>query len=146
MTEITKQKPPFWFWIIAVVGLLWNGLGVNQYLHQAYKTDALKEMYPDPKIYDMILNTPSWVMAAFATAVFFGLLGCLLLLLRKKWAYPMFIISLLGIVAQMIYNIFMSGAMEVYGPGAVLMPLTIFLFGLLLLWFTKKSIKQQWVN
>lgn len=146
MTEITRQKPPFWFWIIAIIGIIWNGLGVNQYLHQAYKTNGLKEMYLDPKILDMVLSTPSWVMAAFATAVFCGLLGSLLLSLRKKWALPLFIISLIGIIVQGYYTIFMSGAMDVYGPGAVLMPITILIFGLVLITFTQKSIKQSWIN
>ena len=146
MTEITRQKPPFWFWIIAIIGIIWNGLGVNQYLHQAYKTNGLKEMYLDPKILEMVLSTPSWVMAAFATAVFCGLLGSLLLSLRKKWALPLFIISLIGIIVQGYYTIFMSGAMDVYGPGAVLMPITILIFGLVLITFTQKSIKQSWIN
>ena len=146
MTVISKQTPPFWFWIIAIIGLIWNGLGVNQYLHQAYKTDTLKKMYPDPKILDMVLNTPSWVMAVFAVAVFFGLLGSLLLTLRKKWALPLFVISLLGIIAQTVYTIFMSGAIDVYGYGALLMPLTILMLGLVFIIFSKKSIKQGWIS
>jgi lipid-A-disaccharide synthase-like uncharacterized protein len=146
MTQETKQKPPFWFWMIAIIGIIWNGLGLNQYLHQVYKTEGLKKMYPDPEVLEAILNTPSWVMAAFATAVLFGLLGCLLLLLRKQWAYPFFVLSLLGAALQSYYTIFMSPAINIYGYGALLMPLTILLLGFIFVIFAKKCVRQSWIN
>ena len=114
-------------------------MGVNQYLQQAYKTDAFKAMYPDEKVLKMVLNTPSWVMVAFALAVFGGLLGSILLLSRKKTAKPVFLVSLIAIVIQMSYNVFLSGAMEVYGPGVMVMPIMVIGFAIFILTFTKKS-------
>ncbi len=29
MSETLKQKPPFWFWIVSVIGVIWNAMGVN---------------------------------------------------------------------------------------------------------------------
>ena len=133
------NKPNTWYWIIGVIALLWNGMGVNQYLQQAYNTDAFKAMYPDEKVMEIALNTPSWVMGAFAIAVFGGLLGSILLLLRKKIAKPIFLVSLIAIIIQMFYNVFMSGAMEVYGPGVVIMPIMVIGFAVFILWYTKKS-------
>ncbi|KAB1159900.1 hypothetical protein F7018_06200 [Tenacibaculum aiptasiae] len=134
-----SNKPQKRFWVIAVISLLWNGMGVNQYLQQAYNTDAFKAMYPDEKVMEMVQNTPSWAMAAFALAVFGGFIGSIFLLLRRKLAKPMFLISLVAIVIQMFYNLFMSGAMEVYGPGAVIMPIMVIGFALFILWYTKRS-------
>ena len=133
------NKPTVWFWVIGIISLLWNGMGVNQYLQQAYKTDAFKAMYPDEKVLKMVLNTPSWVMVAFALAVFGGLLGSILLLSRKKTAKPVFLVSLIAIVIQMSYNVFLSGAMEVYGPGVMVMPIMVIGFAIFILTFTKKS-------
>ncbi|WP_299120037.1 hypothetical protein [uncultured Tenacibaculum sp.] len=134
-----SNKPQKRFWVIAVISLLWNGMGVNQYLQQAYNTDAFKAMYPDEKVMEMVQNTPSWAMAAFALAVFGGFIGSIFLLLRRKLAKPMFLISLVAIVIQMFYNLFMSGAIEVYGPGAVIMPIMVIGFALFILWYTKRS-------
>ncbi|MCF2874215.1 MULTISPECIES: hypothetical protein [unclassified Tenacibaculum] len=134
-----SNKPQKRFWVIAVISLLWNGMGVNQYLQQAYNTDAFKAMYPDEKVMEMVQNTPSWAMTAFALAVFGGFIGSIFLLLRRKLAKPMFLISLVAIVIQMFYNLFMSGAMEVYGPGAVIMPIMVIGFALFILWYTKRS-------
>lgn len=45
-------------------------------------------------------SQPAWVIAAFAIAVWGGALGCLALLLRKKWAMPILLVSLIGILAK----------------------------------------------
>lgn len=135
----TSNKPTIWFWVIGIIAVLWNAMGVNQYLQQAYNTDAFKAMYPDEKVLEMALNTPSWVMGAFAIAVFGGALGSVFLLLRKKIAKPIFLVSLIAIVIQMFYNVFMSGALDVYGLGAVIMPIMIIGFAVFILWYTKKS-------
>ncbi|CAM1353942.1 hypothetical protein [Tenacibaculum insulae] len=142
----TSHKPTIWFWVLSIIALLWNAMGVNQYLQQAYNTDTFKAMYPDEKVLEMALNTPSWVMAAFAIAVFSGLLGSIFLLLRKKIAKPVFIVSLVTIVIQMFYNVFMSGAMDVYGPGAVIMPIMVIGFAVFILWYTKKSATKGWLS
>jgi len=146
MSTITKQKPPIWYWIIAAFALLWNAMGVYQYLQQAYQTDAFKAMYPDPETLEMVINTPGWVMAAFATAVFFGFLGSLALVLRKRWAKPLLLISLIGIVAQLTYNLFISNALEVYGPGAVIMPMMVLIFGLVIFYLAKKAETKGWIS
>ena len=140
------NKPTVWFWVIGIISLLWNGMGVNQYLQQAYKTDAFKAMYPDEKVLEMAQNTPSWVMAAFAVAVFGGFLGSIFLLLRKKIAKPVFLISLIAIVIQMTYNVFMSGALEVYGAGVLIMPFMVIGFAFFILWHTKKCEAKGWLS
>jgi hypothetical protein len=146
MTEVTKQKPPFWYWIFAFMGLVWTAINLNLYLQQAFKTQYLKEMYEDPIILEMIYNTPSWVMAAFAVNVIFGFLGCILLLLRKKWALNLFIISFLGILVQMGYQIFMSESIPYYGPLGLILPITVILIGFALVALAKKGIKHLWIN
>ncbi len=139
-------KPPVWFWVISVVALLWNLMGVNMYLQQAYQTDSFKSMYNTPELLEMVNSTPAWAIAAFAIAVFAAALGCISLLLRKSWAKNLFLLSLIGIVVQMIYNLFISKAMEIYGPGAALMPILVIVVGLFLLWYSKKAITKGWIS
>ena len=142
----SSTKPPVWFWVIGVIALLWNLMGVNAYLQQAYQTDSFKAMYNTPELLEMVNNTPAWAIAAFAIAVFAGALGCISLLLRKSWAKPLFLLSLIGIVVQMIYNLFISKAMEVYGPGAALMPILVIVVGLFLVWYSKKAFTKGWIS
>ena len=76
MTENTTNKPPLWFWIVSIIGLAWNGMGVNAYLQQAYNTENFREMYP-PEQLEIVANQPAWLTATFAIAIFGGALGCL---------------------------------------------------------------------
>lgn len=146
MTGFSKQKPPFWYWIFAVIGLAWNLLGVNQYLQQVFKTEYLKEMYPDPTILEMVYNTPNWVMAAFAVSVFFGLLGTILLLARKKFSKILLLISFVAVLVQMTYQIFLSGSIEYYGPLGLILPVTVILISFALVRLARKGIKHRWLN
>ena len=142
----SSTKPPVWFWVIGIVALLWNLMGVNAYLQQAYQTEGFKAMYNTPELLEMVNSTPAWATAAFAIAVFAGALGCIALLLRKSWAKSLFLLSLIGIVVQMIYNLFISKAMEVYGPGAALMPALVIVVGVFLVWYSKKSAAKGWIS
>ena len=146
MSEKSNAKPPVWFWIVSVIALLWNGWGVNMYLQQAYNTESYRAMYPDPEMLELANNTPAWATAAYAIAVFAGLLGCVGLLLRKKWAKPIFVLSLLGVFVSMTYHIFMSKAFEVYGTEAVFMPIVVTLIAIFLVWFAKKGIAKGWLS
>lgn len=102
MTENSTQKPPIWFWIIAVIGLIWNGMGVNAYLQQAFNTESHRAMYTQEQL-DIVANTPTWVTAAFAIAVFAGFFGFVFILLRKKSGYTLMLLSLLAVLIQMSY-------------------------------------------
>ncbi len=140
-----SNKPTTLFWIIAVAALIWNCLGVMSYIGQAFMTDEVKAALPEAEraLYE---NIPTWVTAAFAIAVFAGLLGSIFLLARKKAARFVFLISLIAILAQMSYNLFMSRAAEVYGPGGVIMPVMVILIGVFLLMYSKKTIEKGWMS
>ncbi|BCY29670.1 hypothetical protein [Flavobacterium okayamense] len=137
-------KPSTSFWVISVIALLWNAMGVKAYLDQAYVTDSFKAMYNEEQL-KMIAEAPAWAMSAFAIAVFGGVLGCILLLMRKKLAKTVFVISLIGILVQMYYNFFVIDSIAVYGPGAMAMPIMIILFAVFLIWYANYCIKKNWI-
>lgn len=138
------RKPSASFWVISIIALLWNLMGVNAYLQQAFQTDAFKAMYNEEQL-KMITEAPSWATGAFAIAVFGGVLGCILLLIRKQSAKTIFIISLLGILVQMYYNFFVIDSIAVYGPGAMAMPIMVILFAVFLIWYTNFCTKKNWI-
>ena len=141
-----KVKPPVSFWVVGVVALLWNLMGAMAYIGQAYMTDEVKAALPADQ-QALLENIPAWATAAFAIAVWGGVLGCLALLLRKKWARPVLVISLLGILVQMSYSFFMSNALEVYGTGqGMVMPLLIIVIGVVLVLFAKSSQNKGWIS
>ena len=101
------RKPTRLFWVISSMALVWNLMGVFNYLTQAFMTDAVLASLPkDQQL--MYQDVPAWTTAAFATAVFSGTLGALLLLLKKKIASTFFIISFMGIITQMSYGLLIN--------------------------------------
>jgi hypothetical protein len=135
----SKVKPPIWFWIVSVIALLWNAMGVDQYIGQAYKTERWRAAITDEQM-EMISNFPSWLTGAFAIAVFAGLIGSIGLLIRKKWTYSLLLVSLIAVIVQMSY-ILIQGHFE-----GIAMTLSIILFAIFLVWFSKKSISEGWIN
>ena len=138
-------KPPTWFWVVSIIALVWNLMGVGAYLAQVFTPDDIVAQM-EQAVQDLINATPAWVTAAFAIAVWGGALGCVLLLMRRKLAHIVLIISFIGIVVQMFYNVFISNSIEVYGPGGLTMPIMTFLIGLGLIFFAKKGITVGWLK
>lgn len=145
MSESTSQLCPRWYWIVAGVGLVWNLMGVMAYIAQVTMTPEAMAELPEAErlLYEA---TPAWANGAFAIAVFGGALGCLALLLKKVWAVPLFIISLLGILVQMFYAFFMSNSFEVFGPGSAIMPGMVILIAIYLVWFARMAKTRGWIN
>ena len=67
-------------------------------------------------------DIPSWVNVVFACEVFGGVLGCIALLMLKRWAWILFVVSLLGTLAQTTNIWFLTDAIDVMGTPAILMP------------------------
>ncbi|MEM9413127.1 MAG: hypothetical protein AAGA30_18605, partial [Planctomycetota bacterium] len=95
---------------------------------------------------ELYASMPMWVTIAFGVAVVTGTLGCVLLLGRSKLAVPVFVISILGIIAQQSYTFLLSDALKVVGTfgavfGAVVLTVA---FGL---WFySLKMIKKGFIK
>jgi hypothetical protein len=141
----TPTKPTAAFWIISVLALLWNLMGVMAYIdHVTMAQEALQAKPIEEQ--QLYTNIPTWATAAFAIAVWVSTLGCILLLLRKKLATPVLIIAFAGIVVQMVHQLFISKSIEVYGPGGAIMPVMVVLIGAFLVWYSRKATAMGWLN
>jgi hypothetical protein len=140
-----SKKPNVGFWIISSIALIWNLMGVDGYLNQTYKTDRFKTMYSEEQL-EIIFNCPSWVTAAFAIAVFSSVLACILLLLRKKLAKMFFVIGLLAVLVQTVYNAFMNPGIEMYRSMEYSMLIMIPLFSIFLAWYSRFVDTKGWLS
>ena len=145
MTMNYLRKPSNLFWVISSIALVWNLMGVFNYLDQAFMTDKVLETLPKEQQI-LYQDVPAWVTAAFAIAVFSGTLGSLLLLLKKKIASTFFIISFLGIMGQMSYGLLIDQNSDSYGPMGIAMPIMIIAFGGYLIWYSRKANEHRWLS
>ena len=131
------------FWTIGAVTLIWNVMGVINFLSQM-NAETVAVM---PELHRRIIEgRPAWATGAFAVAVFGGALGCLLLLLRKSAAFYVFIASLLGVIVQMIPHLGIVGS-NIAGPFEIvmmiLMPPVVAAF---LIWYSKDARSKGWIS
>ncbi len=139
------RKPSSLFYVISSVALVWNLMGVFNYLGQVLMTDeVLKSLPKDQQL--MYQDVPSWVTAAFAVAVFSGTIGAIFLLLKKKKSLTFFILSFVGIIVQMTHGLFISENTDNYGASVLLMPLMIIAVGAYLIWYSKKASENRWLS
>lgn len=131
------NKPGIAFWIIGVIALLWNGMGVNAYLQSAFKTEAATAELNVDQI-ALVDSLPAWMTALFAIAVFSGILGSIALLMRKKIASTLFLVSFLTATVQQLYWLFGTDAVETFSEKQpYLMPILIIVFAAFLMWYSK---------
>lgn len=134
---IGRPKTAWWFWLIAVLALLWNLMGVGAYLGAAFGgQEVLIEAYGTEGA-KVMMGRPAWATAAFAIAVFGGTLGCIALLFRRSWAVWLFVLSFLGVLVQNLWGFFLSNAAKyMLDFDKVMVPLII-LVAIFLIWFAR---------
>ena len=132
------------FWLVCILGLLWNVGGAINYLMQT----NLEFVSTLPETHRAIIEgRPVWATGGFAIGVFGGAIGCLLLLFKKSQAIYIFIISLLGIVVTMLHTINMATSKISFSFGEiVVMILLPMIVAALLIWYTKIVTKKNWVS
>ncbi len=129
------------FWVVAVVALIWNAMGVMNFIVQI-NPDMLAAYRESERA--IIEGRPAWATGAFAIAVFGGALGALLLLLRKSAASYLFMASLFGVMLTMIHTLGVEiefGLGEILG--IILMPLAVAAF---LIGYSKHAKSKGWIG
>lgn len=146
----TKVKPPIWFWIVGIIALIWNLMGVYAYLADAYITQEVITQLPERQQILYSYDFPDWYTACYALAVFCGALGCLFLIIRKSWAVPMFVISFIAVLGQILHNYILN---DVYAEMKLTlttfelsMAIAIPVIALLLLLFSRDSKCRGWLR
>lgn len=92
----TPNSAPAWFTVAAIAAVLFEAFGAYSYLVHVISDPATLPI--DQR--DLVLAMPRWMNAAFAIAVWTGLAGALLLLLRRRLAQPLLLLSLVAAVIQ----------------------------------------------
>ena len=134
---------PKWFTPVAIFALLWNLLGASAYLMGVTMSpEAVAKLGAAERA--MYASRPGWFVVAYASAVWFGVAGSVGLLLRKRWATPLFLLSLLGLIAQ---DLALFSRPEVRADLTVI-PLQglVFAIAVSLLLLARKAEREGWIR
>jgi len=120
-SDAASPKPPRWFWIVTVLALLWFLMDTSAFFMRVFMSDDTLASMPEDHQH-LYRDMPTWVNIAFACEVFGGLVGCIALLMLRRWAWLLFGVSLLGTLAQTTNIWFLPDAIDVMGAPAIVMP------------------------
>lgn len=122
-----NTRAPWHLWVVGIASLLWNAVGALDYvMTQTRNPEYMAGFTPEQLAFFYAL--PSWTIAAWAIGVWGGVLGSLLLLLRKSVAAWVFLASLIGVVLTTFQNYVLSNGLEVMGgSGPAVFTAVIFL-------------------
>jgi anti-sigma-K factor RskA len=100
-----------------------------------------------PALQQLYASRPAWAVAATAIAVFAGAAGSLGLILRRRWATPLLIASLAGVVVQDVYLFMLNGStVNAAVPGAAIMQGLVLLVAIGLVLLARKAAGQGWLK
>ena len=133
-----------WFWVIAVMALLWNLMGCAAFLMELFAQEMMMEAWTEEQK-DWAHSIPNWIYFVYAVAVITGVAGSLCLLMRKAWSIPLFGISVAAVIIQMVYTMLIAGGLQAMGPSGLVMPVLVIVLSIVWLWFSVFSKGKGWL-
>lgn len=144
MSEQHKASIPMWFWLLAIVALLWNLMGCFMFLIEVFAQDEMMEsMTAEQQAWAR--STPSWIYFVFAIAVSTGLAGSICLLKRRSLSVLLFTVSVVAVLIQMVYTMLLAGGLQVMGPSGAVMPAVVVILSIAWLSFARLSQGKGWL-
>lgn len=135
----SSSKTPIHLWIVAVISLLWNAMGAFDYLATHLELEFYVSQFTEAQL-AYFQGYPSWAVAFWAFGVWGAFVGSIGLLMRAKWSFWSFAISLLGLAGSSIYSFGLSNGAEIMGSGGMVFNAVIWLVAILLLLYSKKQV------
>lgn len=131
------RKPSIWYWVICVLGLLWSLGGGYDYLMTVTENADYMARVPAETL-EYYNGFPNWLLWPWAIAIWGGVLGWVLMLLRLKLAIPVFLVALGGLVINMIY-FGLTGGYSIMGLMGTIMMGVVLAISVFALWFARRS-------
>lgn len=145
MPEAQTQATPRHIWIVGILALLWNLMGAMDYIMTQTKNEAYMGQFT-PEQLEFFYGFPAWLVAFWATAVWGGVLGAVLLLVRKKLAFPILTVSFLCMVVTTIHNYGFAGGADIVGGAGLIFTVVIFVVALALVIYARRMVKNGVLN
>ena len=138
------NKAPKWFLVVAFIALLWNLLGCMAFFAdlQFSPQDVAKLTPAQQTLYNA---RAGWAVAATALAVFGGAAGCIGLLLRKKWAFILLSLSVVGVLVQDFGLFILVNGAALAGTVAVALQLLVLTIAVGLVLLSRMASSRGWL-
>lgn len=142
-----QTRAPWHLWTVGVVGLLWNAFGGFDYFMSKTRGDEyLQAAGMNAEQIAYLHAMPAWMTAVWAIGVWGALLGSVLLLMRSRYAVPVFIASLVAFVLSLVYQ-YLVARMPGGGTTAMLVMQGVILAGcVFFVWYAMRARARGWLR
>ena len=137
MSDELNGKAPTSFFVIGTLFLVWNIIGFMFYLQHAMMTPENVPEGVDATMLAFMEATPVWATSAYAIAVNVGMLACIMLLLRRSIAFPLFVVSLVGALILDFDSFVLRDVVAIWGGGAYIVPSAVIIVGVVEIWYSR---------
>jgi len=140
--DFTPRPVAGWFIIAAVGSLLFMGLGCISYLMHVLANPATMPL-DQRAAYEA---EPAWVTGAYAVAVWVGLMGAILLVMRRRAAEWLLLISLIAVLAWLAGLVLVTGLRENMSANDLLVAIVVTALTWTVCWFARHSRQRGWLR
>ncbi|HYH10273.1 MAG TPA: hypothetical protein VEK11_24710 [Thermoanaerobaculia bacterium] len=142
MTE-TTVKAPWHLWLVGIVAVLFNFIGVFDFvmaMTQGAKYMASAGMSPEQIAHYEAM--PVWMVAVWAIGVWTAFVASILLLLRRRIAFPVFVASLAAFLLHLLYTYVLTNGGAIMGRQMAITSAVIVILLLFFSWYTRAMSKR----
>ena len=133
---------PAWFWLVAVAALLFEAAGAWLFVNSLTLDPAMLPL-DQRAIFEA---TPQWMTIAWAIAIGAGLLGAIALLLRRRFAEPLLLVSLIAVAVQFSGLFLVRQLRELTPEDHLVVPIVILLFAYAVWQTSKLARRRGWLR
>lgn len=143
MEEVaTKPGAPAWYWATAIAALLFEAAGAFLFANSLTLDPATLPL-DQRAVYEA---TPQWMTIAWALAIGAGLLGAIGLILRRRFAEPALLISLIAVAVQFSGIFLVKQLRELTPEEQLLMPVVILMLAYAFWQAAKLARRRGWLS
>lgn len=140
-----QRALPVSFWIVALLGLLWNLYGLAMFwLNLAITPEAIAAL-PEAER-EITRAMPRWIMLPFGVATLGGVAGMLAMLLRRRVAVALLLVSLLALVLQFAAVYATTPVWALTGAAGAALPLALWIVALGLWLYARRASARGWLR
>jgi hypothetical protein len=135
---IENTKAPWHIWAVGIAAVLFNAIGAFDYVMSKTKgSEYMEAGGMTAEQIAFIQSYPLWMNVVWPIGVWTAFAASVLVLMRRKAAFPLFVISLAAFLISQLYTDVLSNGGEILGPAMGVISVVITAELAALIWYTR---------
>lgn len=139
----TTVRAPWHLWVVGIIAVLFNSVGVFDFvMAMARGATYMASVGMTPEQIRHYEEMPAWMTVVWAVGVWGAFLASILLLVRRKAAFPVFLVSLAAFLVSLLYTYVLTNGGPIMGPQMAFTSAVIALLLVLFAWYARAMTRR----